>query len=79
MFKEDDHISEKAVVSPGVKMVNTVKTNLVRYEGEATIDVQAPADFPIKLRYYGTYCCDVLSKWYDGMMTMEELHGTARF
>ena len=72
-FKEDDHISEKAVVSPGVKMVNTVKTNLVRYEGEATIDVQAPADFPVELRYYGTYCCDVLSKWYDGTVTMEEL------
>ena len=73
MFKEDDHISEKAVVSPGVKMLNTVKTNLVRYEGEASIDVQAPADFSIKLKYYGTYCCGVLRKWYDGTVTMEEV------
>ena len=71
-FKEDDHISEKAVVSPGVKMVNTVKTNLVRYEGEATIDVQAPADFYINLKYYGTYCC-FCRNVFKGAVTMEQL------
>ena len=75
MFKEDDHISEKAVVSPGVKMVNTVKTNLVRYEGEASIYVQAPADFSIKLQYLGTYCCpcNFCRNVYPGTVTMEEL------
>jgi hypothetical protein len=74
LFNEDDTMSDKAVVAPGVKMTTTVKTSLMKYEGEAVIDVQAPANCPVKFKYLTPSCpCDICLKWYNGTVTLEEM------
>ena len=49
--------SENTVVPPGSKVNISVKTWLTKYEGEAVIDVGAPADYPISFLYTKSTCC----------------------
>ena len=80
--QEHDRTSEKIVVPPGSKVNVKVKTWIMKYDGEAVIDVGAPADFLIHFMYT-SYCCCGLFKCCGlcrrskrGTVTMQEIFQT---
>ena len=74
VFTEDDTVRDKLIVPPYTKVVATIKTQLTKYVGEADIDIQAPANYSVKIRYSSLSCsCDCCPGWYNGTFTLREL------
>ena len=73
--QEHDRTSEKIVVPPGSKVNVKVKTWIMKYEGEAVIDVGAPANYPILFTHSYLDCCGLRSTWH-GTITMQEIFQT---
>ena len=75
-YQEHDRTSEKIVVPPGSKVNVKVKTWIMKYEGEAIIDVGAPADYPISFTYIRRDCCDLFNSMRRGTVTMQDIFQT---
>ena len=74
--EEHDRTSEKVVVPPGSKVNVKVKTWIMKYTGEAVIDVGAPADYPIAFMYTKSCLCGLCRKTRRGTLTMQEVFQT---
>ena len=73
--QEHNRTSEKIVVPPGRKINIKVKTWIMKYEGEAIIDVGAPADCPITFMHNDLNFCG-LHTTRRGTITMQEIFQT---
>ena len=77
--EEHDRTSEKIVVPPGSKVNVKVKTWIMKYTGEAVIDVGAPADHYISFTYTKSCClCGLCTSTRVGTVTMQEVFQTQR-
>ena len=74
--EEHERASEKIVVPPGSKVNVKVKTWIMKYEGEAVIDVGAPADYPVNFMYTETCLCGLCRSTRRGTITMQEVFQT---
>ena len=74
--EEHDRTSEKIVVPAGSKVNVKVKTWIMKYKGEAVIDVGAPADYRISFIYTKDNCCGLCSSAQRGTVTMQDVFQT---
>ena len=74
--EEHDRTSEKIVVPAGSKVNVKVKTWIMKYEGEAVIDVGAPADYLISFMYTKFCLCGLCRKTRRGTVTMQDVFQT---
>ena len=74
--QEHDRTSEKVVVPPGSKVNIKVKTWIMKYKGEAVIDVGAPADYSISFMYTKSCLCGLCRNTLRGTLTMQEVFQT---
>ena len=74
--QEHDRTLEKIVVPPGSKVNVSVKTWVMKFEGEAIIDVGAPADYLIHFMYTKNNCCGLCRSTRRGTVTMQDIFQT---